>query len=115
MRRGAAAPTKLPIVYRDKISSDRFDLRQFATTRGKRGLKAVQNDLFAGATLTLASELAPTKLFPGWQRLFTHGRGATTLSFYLQSNVSFGEGCPASDCNTAGRLCNPGSWESKTG
>ena len=60
--------------------------------------------------MKLGSPLQPVRLLPDFQRLFTHGRGATTLSFYLQSNVTFGKDCPASLCNTGGQVCNPGSW-----
>jgi hypothetical protein len=60
--------------------------------------------------MKLGERFQTIKLFPDFQRLFTHGRGATTLSFYLQGNVTFGDNCPASICNTGGQVCNPGSW-----
>lgn len=56
--------------------------------------------------------LQPVKLFPDFQRLFVHGTGATTMSLYLQGNVTFGKGCSKRDCNVGctGSECNPGSW-----
>ena len=44
--------------------------------------------IYLRAQLTLGQALQPTKLPTVWERLFTHGVGATTLSFYLQANVS---------------------------
>ena len=40
--------------------------------------------IYIRATIRLGAALQPVKLYPDFQRLFVHGTGATTLSFYLQ-------------------------------
>ena len=54
--------------------------------------------------------LPAIRVNPDWQRMFTHGVGGTTLSLYLQGNVSYGKDCDFGGkkiCNTGGQICNP--------
>ena len=56
--------------------------------------------IFFRAEMSLGSALASTRLFPDWQRLFTHGVGGSTVSLYLQTNLS--------------EVCNPGLYPEAT-
>jgi hypothetical protein len=74
--------------------------------------------LYIRATMRMRQPLPAIKLYPDWQRMFTHGVGGTTLSLYLQGNVSYGKDCDYNGqkiCNTGGQVCNPGSWNVSEG
>lgn len=74
--------------------------------------------VYVRATMRQRQPLPPTKLYPDWQRMFTHGVGSTTLSIYLQGNVTYGKDCDHDGkkiCNTHGQICNPGAWNLSEG
>lgn len=74
--------------------------------------------IFIRATMRMRQPLPAIKLYPDWHRMFTHGVGGTTLSMYLQGNVSYGKDCDYDGkkvCNTGGQICNPGSWNASEG
>ena len=74
--------------------------------------------IYIRATIRMRQPLSAIKLYPDWQRMFTHGVGGTTLSLYLQGNVSYGKDCDHDGqkvCNTGGQICNPGAWNESEG
>ena len=74
--------------------------------------------IYIRATIRMRQPLPAIRVYPDWQRMFTHGVGGTTLSLYLQGNVSYGKDCDFGGkkiCNTGGQICNPGSWNKTEG